>query len=68
MASRGSNLVLLSGVIRVRSHASPFVVLCSQPSMNSYDESAGAIGMSCNAIRTRGRNVYKTSSKNLLKL
>ena len=52
LAARESNIVLLLGVIRVRLHASPFVKVRFEFSMNSYDESAGAIGTPHNATGT----------------
>lgn len=68
MAAREGNLVLPSAITMVRLHASSLVRVCPQWSVNSYDESAGAIGMTHSATGTRGQNVYKTSSTNLLKL
>ena len=52
MAARESESVLLSGIIRVCLHASPFLKVYFQFSMNSYDESAGAIGTPQNATGT----------------
>lgn len=54
MAAGESDLILLIGVTRVRLRASPFVRVCSQIFMNSYDESAGAIGMPQNATSNMG--------------
>ena len=51
-AARERDLELLSGITRVRLHASSFVEVYSRLSMNSYDESAGAIGLPHNATST----------------
>ena len=69
MAVRESGPVLPSGIIRVRLHASPFVKVCFQFSMNSYDESAGAIGTPHNATGIGGakclQNQLNKSSRTL---